>query len=170
MAANVTLPLGEGIRRIDVETSAELSVAVRSAATQARVVIMAAAVADFRPAVVSATKIKKRGSAITLELVPTEDILAGLVRDRTDGQVIVGFAAETGDDDGSVLDHGRAKARRKGADLLVVNAVGEGIGFGDVDNAVTMVDAAGEQVASRTGSKLTVAHAILDRLSSLLAT
>jgi phosphopantothenoylcysteine decarboxylase/phosphopantothenate--cysteine ligase len=162
VAANVALPSGEGIARIDVSTSAELADAVRPAAAEADVVIMAAAVADFRPAAVSPSKIKKDGAGATIELVENEDILAGLVGSRRDGQTIVGFAAETGDDAGSVASHGAAKARRKGADLLALNAVGSGVGFGNVPNSVTLLDAAGETVATAAGSKLDVAHAILD--------
>ena len=169
VAANVTLPLGEGISRIDVETSAQLADAVRSAALQAHVVIMAAAVADFRPAQSSGAKIKKDGHARTLELVETEDILRSLVQSKAPDQLVVGFAAETGDDAGSVLDHGRAKALRKGADLLIVNPVGEAAGFGDVPNAVTILDAAGEVVATGAGSKLVVAHAILDEVAARLS-
>ena len=76
-------------------------------------------------------------------------------------------AAETGDWDASVLEHGRAKARRKGADLLVVNAVGAGRGFGTADNAVTILDARGETVASAAGSKVAVAHAVWDAVATL---
>ncbi len=173
VAANVVLPAGEGIVRVDVESSAELSEAVKDASKDADVVIMAAAVADFRPREVSATKIKKSGDAatdqagLTLELVPTEDILAALVTARPEHQTVVGFAAETGDSTSSVLEHGAAKARRKGANLLILNPVGGGLGFGDVPNTVTMLDVNGEAVAEAAGSKLAVAHAILDRVVSM---
>jgi phosphopantothenoylcysteine decarboxylase/phosphopantothenate--cysteine ligase len=169
VAANVSLPLGEGVSRVDVETSAQLADAVRGAASQAHVVIMAAAVADYRPAQSYGAKIKKNGNALTLELVETEDILRSLVGSKAPGQLIVGFAAETGDDAGSVLDHGSAKALRKGADLLVVNPVGETVGFGDVPNTVTILDAAGEVVARSDGTKLVVAHAILDQVAARLS-
>ncbi len=116
---------------VEVETTAQLRDAVRSAAATADVVVMAAAVADFRPAHAPDAKIKKvpgQGPE-PIVLVENPDVLAELARDRLrPGQVVVGFAAETGDAHASVLDHGRAKARRKGADLLVVNAVGEGRG------------------------------------------
>jgi phosphopantothenoylcysteine decarboxylase/phosphopantothenate--cysteine ligase len=168
VAANVALPLGEGITRVDVETSAQLADAVRSAAAEAHVVVMAAAVADYRPASSSATKMKKDGNPLRLELVETEDILASLVKSRAPGQIVVGFAAETGDDAGTVIDHGRAKALRKGADLLVVNAVGETVGFGDVANAVTILDAKGEEVAVGEGTKLVVAHRVLDQVAARL--
>ncbi|WP_430866770.1 bifunctional phosphopantothenoylcysteine decarboxylase/phosphopantothenate--cysteine ligase CoaBC [Demequina aurantiaca] len=170
IAANVVLPAGEGIERIDVETTAQLADAVTSAAPSADVVIMAAAVADFRPRVVSQTKIKKNGdSGLTLELEPTEDILAALVAHRHERQTVVGFAAETGDSTATVLEHGAAKARRKGAGLLVLNPVGAGQGFGDVPNSVTMLDVNGVAIAEASGSKLAVAHAVLDRIVSMRA-
>lgn len=170
VAANVTLPPPAGADVVAVETTAELRDAVRAAAKDADVVVMAAAVADFRPATTAETKIKKRtdGSAPVLELVETTDILAELAADRLrPGQLVVGFAAETGDGDASVLEHGRAKARRKGADLLVVNAVGDGRGFGTADNAVTILDAHGAAVASAAGSKAVVAHAVWDAVATL---
>lgn len=169
VAANVALPLGDGIERIDVETSAELGAAVKAAALDADVVIMAAAVADFRPARVAEHKIKKSDDGgLTLVLEQTEDILAALVGTKRAGQVLVGFAAETGDGSADVLAHGRDKARRKGADLLCVNAVGHGIGFGDVSNAVAMLDARGETVGEAAGTKLSVANAILEKVRALL--
>ncbi|WP_062517185.1 bifunctional phosphopantothenoylcysteine decarboxylase/phosphopantothenate--cysteine ligase CoaBC [Demequina gelatinilytica] len=168
VAANVALPLSEGVARVDVETSAELARAVRQSAAEADVVVMAAAVADFRPREASATKIKKDGSgALTLELVETEDILRSLVLEAVPGRTVVGFAAETGDDATSAVEHARAKARRKGADLLVFNPVGEGRGFGDVPNEVTMLDAAGAEVGRAAGPKLAVAHAVLDAVARL---
>jgi phosphopantothenoylcysteine decarboxylase/phosphopantothenate--cysteine ligase len=163
VAANVALPLGEGIARSDVETAVGLAREMREISLGADVVIMAAAVADFRPASASATKIKKGSDGhLTLELEENEDVLASLVKDRQSGQIVVGFAAETGDDAGSVEEHGAEKARRKGADLTVVNAVGEGIGFGDVKNRITIFDAGGEKVAEAEGDKGMLAHAILD--------
>jgi phosphopantothenoylcysteine decarboxylase / phosphopantothenate---cysteine ligase len=150
---------------VAVETTAQLREAVRAAAATADVVIMAAAVADFRPTSAPTTKIKKvagHGPA-PIELVENPDVLAELARDRLhQGQVVVGFAAETGDASGSVLEHGRAKARRKGADLLVVNAVGEGLGFGVDTNDVTVLDGAGEVVAQASGSKRAVADVVWD--------
>ncbi len=170
VAANVTLPLGEGIARVDVESSSQLATAMKDAAGDADVVIMAAAVADFRPQIVLTHKIKKSsGGDVVLHLVHTEDILAALVAQRREGQVIFGFAAETGDGTADVLEHGKQKALRKGADLLVVNAVGEGIGFGDVPNSVTLLDAHGDSVGTASGTKLAVAHAILDRAAALLS-
>lgn len=118
-----------------------------------------------------AHKIKKQpdGSVPPLELVQNPDVLAELVSDPVrPGQLVVGFAAETGDADGDVLHHGRAKARRKGADLLAVNAVGDGRGFGTAENAVTVLDAAGETVAHAEGSKDDVADAIWDAVGARL--
>ena len=107
-------------------------------------------------------------SAPTIELVETVDVLAELARDRLrPGQVVVGFAAETGDAQAAVLEHGRAKALRKGADLLVVNAVGDNLGFGTTDNDVTILDAAGEPVAAARGSKAEVADAVWDAVRAL---
>ena len=172
VAANVSLPVGAGIDVFPVETAEQLRDAVRAAAKDADAVVMAAAVADFRPAATAAAKIKKRpeGPPPALELVETPDILRELVADRPrPGQVVIGFAAETGDARGGVLDHGREKARRKGADLLVVNAVGEGKGFGTPDNDVVMLDATGTEVARAAGSKDEVAHAVWDAVVPLLS-
>ncbi|WP_264030448.1 bifunctional phosphopantothenoylcysteine decarboxylase/phosphopantothenate--cysteine ligase CoaBC [Cellulosimicrobium sp. SH8] len=157
---------------VTVETTAQLREAVRAAAAAADVVVMAAAVADFRPAHAPGAKIKKvpgRGPE-PIALVENPDVLAELAHDRLRAdQVVVGFAAETGDADGSVLDHGRAKARRKGADLLVVNAVGEGLGFGVDANDVTVVDGAGEVVATAGGTKRAVADAVWDVVAGRVA-
>lgn len=165
VAANIDVPVPPGVDVVLAETGAELRDAVRAAAKDADVVVMAAAVADYRPRTSGGTKIKKQpdGAPTVLELVETADILAELAADRLrPGQVVVGFAAETGDETGSVLDHGRAKARRKGADLLVVNAVGGGRGFGSDANDVTILDGTGAAVAGASGSKDQVADAVWD--------
>lgn len=172
VAANVSGPFPPQVRVHPVETALELRGAVRSAAADADVVVMAAAVADYRPAQAPETKIKKvpGGAPEPIALVENPDILAELVTDPPNpGTLVVGFAAETGDDEGSVLDHGKAKARRKGADLLAVNAVGGGRGFGDVENEVTVLDADGEIVGSARGSKDEVAHGLLDLVAARLA-
>src|SRR5690625_717218 len=171
-AANVdSALLPEGVTVHPVESTEELQATMTSLAADADVLVMAAAVADFRPAQEAGSKTKKRadGTVAPIELVQNPDILAGLVTGRRPGQVVVGFAAETGDEHGSVLEHGRAKARRKGADLLAVNAVGQDTGFGDVPNAVHLLDAAGEQVGAASGSKHEVAAAIWDAVGTLLA-
>ncbi|MCP2265438.1 bifunctional phosphopantothenoylcysteine decarboxylase/phosphopantothenate--cysteine ligase CoaBC [Promicromonospora thailandica] len=150
---------------VRVESTAELREAVRTAGADADVVVMAAAVADFRPAATPDAKIKKvpgQGPA-PIELVENPDILAEIAHERLrPGQVVVGFAAETGDASGSVLDHGRTKARRKGADLIAVNAVGSGRGFGTDANDVTVLDGAGDVVGQAAGSKREVADALWD--------
>ncbi|WHP17800.1 bifunctional phosphopantothenoylcysteine decarboxylase/phosphopantothenate--cysteine ligase CoaBC [Cellulomonas sp. ES6] len=165
VAANLQVRPPAGVRVLPVETTAQLQDAVRGCAVDADVVVMAAAVADFRPAAGSDHKIKKSadGSVAPLELVQNPDVLAGLVADPPrPGQVVVGFAAETGDATGDVLHHGREKARRKGADLLAVNAVGGGLGFGTDDNAVTVLDATGEVVGHVAGTKDAVADGLWD--------
>jgi phosphopantothenoylcysteine decarboxylase/phosphopantothenate--cysteine ligase len=171
LAANIAVPAPAGVRLTSVESALELREAVRAAAVGADVVVMAAAVADFRPTATPETKIKKVAGADppAIVLVENPDILAELVTDPPDrGALVVGFAAETGDEEGSVLDHGRAKARRKGAHLLAVNAVGGGRGFGAVDNHVTVLDGAGEVVSEVHGSKDDVAHGLLDVVASRL--
>src|SRR5690606_1157072 len=113
VAANTALPVPDGVQLVPVETTAELQDAVRAASADADAALMAAAVADFRPAALTEHKIKTvAGSGpAPIELVETPDILAGLVADRPrEGLLAIGFAAETGDDHGSVLEHGRAKA------------------------------------------------------------
>lgn len=171
VAANVQLEVPAGIEVVRVETAAELETEMIARVPEADVVVMAAAVADFRPARTAATKIKKTagGSAPLIELVENPDILAGLGAGRRPGQVIVGFAAETGDERATVVEHGRAKARRKGADLMAINDVSAGRGFGAPDNAVVVVDQGGDVVAEATGSKREVADALLDAVAGLLA-
>ena len=168
---------------VQVSTALELREAVRQAGQDADVIVMAAAVADYRPAQVRSSKIKKHtldgqpaGSrtgerGMRIELVENPDVLAELVADppRQDGRtLVVGFAAETGDGEGDVLAHGAAKARRKGADLLAVNAVGEHTGFGDVPNRVVVLDRVGEPVAEASGSKAEVARALVGLVAERL--
>ena len=174
LAADVTDQVLTGPRPcsvVQVESTVELREAVRAAGADADVVVMAAAVADFRPAVTPDAKIKKvpgQGPA-PIELVENPDILAELAHERLRAdQVVVGFAAETGDATGSVLDHGRAKARRKGADLIAVNAVGSGRGFGTESNEVTILDGAGDVVGLASGTKREVADALWDAVAKLL--
>ncbi len=167
VAANVTQDVlarvGPGVTVVPVETGDELRTAVRAAAGEADVVVMAAAVADYRPASVADAKLKKTGGAPVLALVETTDVLRELVTDPPRaGQTVVGFAAETGDAEASVLEHARAKAVRKGADLLVVNPVGGGRGFGTTTNDVTVLDRTGDVVATAAGTKDEVAHVVWD--------
>ncbi|MFZ2015792.1 MAG: bifunctional phosphopantothenoylcysteine decarboxylase/phosphopantothenate--cysteine ligase CoaBC [Nocardioides sp.] len=170
VAANVTLPDPAGVKVVRVETTEELRDAVVSAAGSADAVVMAAAPADFRPTEALSAKIKKSGDAPALALVETPDILAELSRDRVQpGQVVVGFAAETGDETGSVLDLARAKLARKGCDLLVVNDVSGGAVFGAADNQAVILTRDGDQVDVPHGSKTAVAHAIWDQVARRLA-
>jgi phosphopantothenoylcysteine decarboxylase/phosphopantothenate--cysteine ligase len=156
---------GGRMRVVRAGTAAELGSAVDAEADAADVVVMAAAVADYRVAEVSPLKRAKEAApvgGITLDLIENDDILAGLVRARRAGQTVVGFAAETPGEGETLLDRGRRKAARKVADLLAVNEVGWSRGFESADNAVTIIDAAGEVVAARRGSKRDVADALWD--------
>ena len=171
VAANVSLPDPAGVKVVRVETTEELRDAVISAAGSADAVVMAAAPADFRPVSTTETKIKKNadGSAQSLELTQTPDILAELAHDRVrPGQVVVGFAAETGDDTGSVLELGRAKLVRKGCDLLVVNDVRGGAVFGAEENQAVILGADGSARDVPTGTKAALAHAVWDEVAGRL--
>lgn len=171
VAANVILADPAGVTVRHVGTTAELQHAVMAAAATADAVVMAAAPADFRPVSTSETKIKKSddGSSPTIELVQNPDVLAGLAADRPrPGTVVVGFAAETGDAAGSVMDHARAKLARKGCDLLVVNDVGGGAVFGSEDNEAVVLDRDGGAVPVPHGTKSALAHVVWDRVAALL--
>jgi len=170
VAANTDLAAPAGVEVVPVGSALELRDAMLEAADAADVVVMTAAVADYRPVAVSDHKIKKSGDAapLTVELVENPDILVELVERRSaPGRVIVGFAAETGDATASVLDHGRAKARRKGADLLAVNDVSGGGVFASDANAVTFLDAQGEVRGTATGSKDAVARELWQAVLAL---
>ncbi len=169
VAANVSLPDPAGVHVVRVETTAELRREVLAAAAHADAVVMSAAPADFRPAAVSGSKIKKSddGSTPAIDLVQNPDILAELAHDRAQpGQVVVGFAAETGDQAGSVLDHARAKLARKGCDLLVVNDVSQGKVFGSPDNEAVVLGDDGTTTSVPRGSKAALAHVVWDRVAS----
>jgi phosphopantothenoylcysteine decarboxylase/phosphopantothenate--cysteine ligase len=171
VAANCDLPDPAGVKVVRVETTAELRDAVLSRAAEADAVVMAAAPADFGTAEMSPTKIKKAedGSPPAIALVQNPDILRELTVQRPHpGMVIVGFAAETGDERGTVLEHARAKLRRKGCDLLVVNDVSGGKVFGSEENQAVLLDSSGGQVDIARGSKTSVAHAIWDEVSARL--
>lgn len=182
--ADVTLIAGNtsgladpaGVEVVHIGSAAQLGAAVTKLAPEAQVLVMAAAVADFRPAQVATAKIKKRvddDSAPSVELVRNDDVLAGAVRARADGQlpnmkVIVGFAAETGDANGDVLFHARSKLKRKGCDMLVVNAVGEGKAFEVDHNDGWMLSADGTETALEHGSKTLMASRIVDAIGALV--
>ena len=167
IAANIDGAIPDGVAVRHVGSTLELSEAAVAAAASSDAVIMAAAVSDYRPAAVEPQKIKRdaRGERTTLELVRNPDILAGLAATRPDGQVVIGFAAETETDPDALLALGRAKIARKGADYLVVNRVGWTEGFSTDDNSVVVLDRAGDIVIEASGSKLSVA----DRILGLLA-
>jgi len=169
VAANTALPDPAGVDVIRVVSTADLRDAVLAAAAPADAVVMAAAPADFRPASYAASKIKKRddGSAPTIELVQNPDILAELSANRTrPSQIVVGFAAETGDDTGSVLDHARAKLARKGCDLLVVNEVGDGKAFEVAENAAVVLGADGSVTEVPFGPKEYLAGVVWDLVAA----
>ncbi|MFD2081001.1 phosphopantothenoylcysteine decarboxylase / phosphopantothenate--cysteine ligase [Actinopolymorpha cephalotaxi] len=171
VAANVSLPDPAGVKVTRVGSTRELRDAVLAAARDADAVVMAAAPADFRPAAYADAKIKKAddGSAPTVELTQNPDILAELSQARPrPGLVVAGFAAETGDATGGVLDHGRAKLARKGCDLLVVNEVGAGKGFESPDNEAVILGADGSQTAVPRGPKEALAHRIWDLVAARL--
>lgn len=149
----------------NVETAAQLGEAMGRAAASADVVVMVAAVADYRAASVSERKLRKEdGPLESIALVPNDDILAGLAAARRPGQTVVGFAAETADDD--LLERARRKRERKGVDLLVVNEVGWDTGFGAGGNTVAVIGAEGAVVAEATGSKAAVAGAVWDAIAA----
>src|SRR3954464_15721846 len=171
VAANVDLPDPAGAKVVRVETTAELRDAVLSAAASADAVVMAAAPADFRPTTRSASKIKKAedGTAPPIELTQNPDILAELSTSRgRPSTVVVGFAAETGDATGSVLELARAKLARKGCDLLVVNDVTGGAVFGSPENEAVVLGADGAVVEVPRGSKAALAHVIWDEVAARL--
>ena len=160
-ASGLTLPpdVQAAVTRIDVESAADMEAALAQASPSADVVIMAAAVADFRPKVTAERKLSKEDGLPELVLEPTPDILTGLVSRRTRGQVLVGFAAETDD----VAERGRRKLQRKGVDLLVVNDVrAPGTGFDHDTNAVSILKADGTSTEIPLTSKYAVANAVLD--------
>lgn len=153
------------VRVVRAGTAAELADAVGAEAGPADVVVMAAAVADYRVAEVSPLKRAKEAApagGITLELIENDDILAGLVSGRREGQTVVGFAAETPGEGETLLDRGRRKAARKGADLLAVNEVGWSKGFESAVNDVVLLEGSGAVVGEVRGSKRDVADALWD--------
>ena len=164
LVSTVTLPAPAGVRVVPVTSALELHDAVLDEAAHADAVVMAAAVADYRPVERLATK-RKKTDTLTVELVQNPDVLLELGRRRRPGQVLVGFAAETGDAEGDVLAHGRAKLARKGCDLLVVNEVGEPghpTGFEGDANAATVLAADGGSYALPLTSKDALAHGVWD--------
>ncbi|MBD8659480.1 bifunctional phosphopantothenoylcysteine decarboxylase/phosphopantothenate--cysteine ligase CoaBC [Frigoribacterium sp. CFBP 8754] len=153
-----------GVEVVAAGTASELLDATTASSIGADVVVMAAAVADYRPVEVAASKIRKddRGDELTLRLVRTTDVLAALSASRPADQVVVGFAAETATSPEELLDLGRRKLARKGCDLLVLNPVGWSTGFGTDDSDVVVLGAGGEEAGRLAGTKDEVAHLVLD--------
>ncbi|KHL04149.1 bifunctional phosphopantothenoylcysteine decarboxylase/phosphopantothenate--cysteine ligase CoaBC [Sinomonas humi] len=173
VAAHLEVSPPEGVEVVKVESALELREEMLERTASADAIVMAAAVADFRPARRSDAKIKKRDDApdLPIELVRNPDVLAELVRGRDAAgtqQVVVGFAAETGDEGGDVLAYGRAKLERKGCDLLVVNEVGTDRVFGLDENSVTILSKDGAAPEHVAGSKDEVARAVVVRLARAL--
>jgi phosphopantothenoylcysteine decarboxylase / phosphopantothenate---cysteine ligase len=164
IAANVALPEPPGIHRIDVETGEQLAAAAGAEFPGAHVLLMAAAPADFRTAEPATGKLA-RDSGLDLHLEPTEDILASLAADRGEGQTIVAFAAEAGEN----VDRAREKLTRKNADLIVLNDVSNpAIGFESTENAVTLIDSTSETPVPQA-SKDQIAESILAKVDQLRA-
>jgi len=176
LVTTADLQLPTGVEAVRVETAQQLRAAMLEHFDSADVIVMAAAVADFRPADYVDTKIKKGmapgdDSAPEIRLVRNPDILAELVRHRGDaaGPVIVGFAAETGDAKASVLEHGRAKLERKGCDVLVVNEVGSDKTFGKDENTVHLLLQGSSRVEDvGPADKRVIADAIWDLVETLV--
>jgi phosphopantothenoylcysteine decarboxylase/phosphopantothenate--cysteine ligase len=165
VAANVSLPVGPAVRVVSVETAAELAAAAREAFSDSQVVLMAAAVADFRPVSAAEGKLPREGGGgLELRLEETEDLIATLAADRRPDQTVVGFAAEHGAD---AVARAREKLERKGLDAIVFNDVSRSeIGFDSAQNEVTIVERSGEHEVP-LASKEQVAEAILDRITAL---
>ncbi|GAA3866726.1 bifunctional phosphopantothenoylcysteine decarboxylase/phosphopantothenate--cysteine ligase CoaBC [Leifsonia kafniensis] len=164
IAAHLEVDAPANIDVVRVSSALDLDAAMREQAPTADVVIMAAAVADYRPVTVAPGKIKKEvaGDTLTLDLVKNPDILAALSAAKAPGQIVIGFAAETEPDTDALVALGRAKIARKGCDYLVVNRVGWTEGFASDDNVVIVLDATGAIVNEASGSKISVANRILD--------
>ena len=164
LVSTVSLPTPAGAELQSVETAAEMQAAVESLAGSADVIVMAAAVADFRPKVAETGKIKKEGGVPEIVLEPTPDILASLGAHKRPGQILVGFAAETTD----VVANAASKLRRKNLDLIVANDVSAPqVGFQHDTNAVTLLRAGGASTEVALTDKRSVARAILECVAEL---
>jgi phosphopantothenoylcysteine decarboxylase / phosphopantothenate---cysteine ligase len=170
MAHTTDLITPAGVEAVVVGTARELREVMLKAAPDADAVVMAAAVADFRPADPRPNKIKKSGAGPDpVALILNPDILAELVQHRLPGQVVVGFAAETGDASGGVLAHGRAKLGRKGCDLLIVNKVGHGSGFEVEHNTGWLLGDDGSEIELPAGPKTLLASHVWDAVTARLS-
>ena len=159
LVSTVGLPTPAGVQVIAVETAVEMQEAMEHAAIDHNVIVMAAAVADFRPAHAASGKIKKRDGVPEIVLQPTPDILAGLGANKRDDHVLVGFAAETA----NLVDNAQGKLERKRLDLIVANDVSApGVGFAHDTNAVTLLRPGAEPVEIDLATKRDVARAVID--------
>lgn len=178
IAANIEVPAPEGVRVTRVERALELREVVLEASASADVLVMSAAVADFRPAEFAEFKIKKSADsedAPVINLVRNPDILREVVVRRAQAreggqtcmgpQIIVGFAAETGSAEKTPLELGREKMQRKGADFLAVNTVGVNLGFGTDENTITLLSTLTEEEPVLMGSKKDVSVRLLEYVS-----
>jgi phosphopantothenoylcysteine decarboxylase/phosphopantothenate--cysteine ligase len=164
LAANLAVAAPAGVDVVDTPTAASMADAARG--TAADVVVMAAAVADYRPSEARDDKRPKDGDAWTVELEPTEDVLAGLGRARQNGQILVGFAADRGENG---LERARQKLLAKSVDLIVFNDVArEDVGFDAADNEVVIVSRDGERAVAKA-PKQQIAGEILDAVEALLS-
>jgi len=161
LVTTTAIPVAAGIDRVPVETADQMYEAMMSASKDADIVVMAAAVADFRPEGASVAKLKKADGIPTLRLSPTADILTMLGSAKLPGQTVVGFAAETND----LRRHAVEKLAHKGADLIVANDVSApGVGFEHDTNAVVILTASGREIDVALADKISIAHAILDAI------
>ncbi len=166
LVSTVELPLPSGAVLFSVETAAQMERALGGLAPVADVIVMAAAVADFRPVEAAAGKIKKDSGVPQIVLEPTPDILAALGAGKRDGQTLVGFAAETSD----LIANAEGKLRRKNLDLIVANDVSApGVGFQHDTNAVTMLRAGGDAISISLSDKRAIARAVLDSVCEIRA-
>ncbi|HEX4400858.1 MAG TPA: bifunctional phosphopantothenoylcysteine decarboxylase/phosphopantothenate--cysteine ligase CoaBC [Galbitalea sp.] len=166
ICANLEIDAPTTVTVQHVGTTAELAKAVFAAAASADIIVMAAAVADYRPDTVADSKIKKenQGDTLALNLIKNPDILSEVSATKRDGQTIVGFAAETETNKTALLEIARAKIARKKCDFLVVNSVGWTTGFATDGNTVTILKATGDIVGEASGTKSSVADRILDAI------
>ena len=164
LVSTVSLPVPPGVEVVAVETAAEMQAAMETTAADHDVIVMAAAVADFRPRVAADGKLKKRDGIPEIVLEPTPDILAGLGAAKRAGQTLVGFAAETAD----LVANASQKLRAKHLDLIVANDVGAPqVGFAHDTNAVTLLRPDAEPVEIDLASKRDVARAVIDTIVSI---
>lgn len=162
VAGPVTLPDPAGVSVIHVESAAEMAAAIHAEAADSGLIVMAAAVADYRPKCVIDGKLKKSDGSLLIEFERTEDILASLGRQKRPGQILVGFAAETG----SLIDYASEKLSRKNLDWIAANDVSRSdIGFGSDCNAVTLLGKDGSRLEIVSAPKIEVARQILRKVT-----